>query len=248
MKNIIVIILLLCAVSTNLFAQKMEGEVTYEVVYHWTRINSRLTFLSNEEKDRMKMTWGGRDEYKRKMVCYIKEDKSLYTTPKEKENEGNYSWRESDYKIYRDFGQEKRTEIIQMLDKTYIIEDSLRAPKWKVMNKIKEIAGYMCMMAVTEDTIKDQKITAWFADNLPISAGPDQYYGLPGMILELDINDGDIVSTATKVEMKPITEDLTPSKKIKGRRINGKQYVDLISMHIRDSMKAHRNPYWSIPY
>jgi GLPGLI family protein len=248
MKNIVVSLLFLLTALPQLFAQKMEGEITYEAVHRWSKIYSRLTFLSKEEKDRMQMTWGGRDEYTRKMVCYIKDDKSLYTTPKERVNEGGYSWNEAEYKIYRDFEQEKRTEIMQMLDRVYVIEDSLKAPKWKVMNKIKEIAGYMCMMAVTEDTIKGQKITAWFADNLPIPAGPDLYYGLPGMILELDVNDGDVVTTATKVDLKPIKEDLLPPKKIKGRRISGKQYVELISTHIRDSMKAYRNPYWSIPY
>ena len=118
----------------------------------------------------------------------------------------------------------------------------------KVMNKIKEIAGYMCMMAVTEDTIKDQKITAWFADNLPVTAGPELYGGLPGMILELDINDGDITVTAKKVEMKTITEEIGVPKKLKGKKITNQQYDQLLSTHIRDSIKAHRNPYWALPY
>lgn len=229
-------------------AQKMEGEVTYERTYHWTRIYSRLTFLSNEEKDRIKMTWGNNDEYKRKMAFYFTPDKSLYTYPKEQDNEGGWSWRESEYRIYRDFAKEKGTDVIQMLDKIYIVEDSLNVPKWKVMNKIKEIAGYMCMMAVTEDTIKNHKITAWFADNLPVSGGPELYYGLPGLILELDINDGDVVTTALKVDLKPVKEELEVPKKLKGKRINHQQYIDLISNHIKDSIKAHRNPYWAMPY
>jgi GLPGLI family protein len=54
---------------------------------------------------------------------------------------GGYSWRKGEYRIYRDFENEKRADIIEMLGKTYIVDDSLKFPKWKVMNKIKEIGG-----------------------------------------------------------------------------------------------------------
>jgi GLPGLI family protein len=247
--RLIALLLLFVSVSVASKAQKMEGEITYEKVYHYTKMYSRLTYLSTEEKDRMKMTWGKDDEYKQDMKLFFNEQKSLYTYSKTQENnEAGYSWTEKEYKVYRDIENEKRTDIIEMLGKIYIVEDTVRAPKWKVMNKIKEINGYMCMMAVTEDTIKNQQITAWFADNIPVSIGPELYGGLPGLILELDINEGDIVITAKKVEMKAITEDINIPKKLKGKKITEPQYNTLVSTHIRDSMKAHRNPFWSIPY
>ncbi|NIJ53025.1 GLPGLI family protein [Dyadobacter arcticus] len=248
MRSITLFILLFLA-SANVFAQKMEGQITYEKVYHWTRLYSRLSYLSNEEKDRMKMTWANDDEHKQEMTLFFNEKQSFYGYPKNEELDGGYSWRKGEYKIYRDFENEKRTDIIEMLGKTYIVDDSLKLPKWKVMNKIKEVAGYMCMMAVTEDTIKSQKITAWFADNLPVSGGPEQYSGLPGMILELDINDGDIVTTAKEVKMRPVTEEeISIPKKIKGKKIATQKYEELMSTHIRDSIKSHRNPYWAMPY
>ncbi len=235
--------------SAPLFAQQLEGEITYERVYHWTKIYSRLSYLSNEEKDRIKQTWGNDDEYKQKMTLFFNEKQSYYSYPKVEENESGWSWTKSDYKIYRNFEKEKRTDIIDMLGKTYIVEDSLKAPSWKVMNKIKEVAGRMCMMAVTEDTVKGQKITAWFANDLAVSGGPELYSGLPGMILELEINDGEIVVSATEIKMKPVAEeDISLPKKMKGRKIDNKQYQELIAGHIRDSIKAHRNPFWAMPY
>lgn len=249
MRTIRIWILMMVISSSPLFAQQLEGEITYERVYYWTKINSRLSFLSNEEKDRMKQTWGKNDEYKQKMTLYFNEKQSYYGFPKVIENEHGWSWSEADYKIYRNFEKETRTDIVGMLGKTYVIEDSLKAPSWKVMNKIKEVAGRMCMMAVTEDTIKDQKITAWFANDLPVSGGPEMYTGLPGMILELDINDGDIVISAIDIKMKPVAaEDINLPKKVKGRKINNKQYQEMVAVHIRDSIKARRNPFWSMPY
>lgn len=235
--------------SSPLVAQNLEGEITYEKVMRWTAIYSRLTFLSNEEKGRIEQTWGKDDETKTKMTLYFNEKQSCYTYPKVIENEHGWSWSERDYKIYRNFEKETKTDVIGMLGKTYIVEDSLRIPTWKVMNKIKEIAGHMCMMAVTEDTLKGQKIAAWFANDLPVSGGPELYAGLPGMILELDVNDGDMVVTAIDIKMKPVAaEDINVPKKLKGRKIDDKQYATLVSDHIKDSVKARRAPFWAMPY
>ncbi|WP_291194435.1 GLPGLI family protein [Dyadobacter sp.] len=249
MRTIRIWIFMMAITSAPLFAQQLEGEITYEKVMRWTAIYSRLTFLSNEEKGRIEQTWGKDDESKSKMTLYFNEKQSCYTYPKVVENEHGWSWSERDYKIYRDFEKETKTDVIGMLGKTYIVEDSLRKPTWKVMNKIKEIAGHMCMMAVTEDTLKGQKIAAWFANDLPVSGGPELYSGLPGMILELDVNDGDMVVTAIDIKMKPVAaEDISLPKKLKGRKINDKQYGALVSAHIQDSIKARRAPFWAMPY
>jgi GLPGLI family protein len=248
MKSRYILLPLFLLFAVPAMAQKMEGVITYEKVYHWVRLNARLTFLSNEEKERMKMTYAGKDEFKRSMVLYFNENQSYYTFSEERDPEQRYSWRDEEFRIYRNFATEKKTDIIEMLGKTYIVDDSLKVPKWKVMNKIREIGGYMCMMAVTEDTIKKNKITTWFANNFPIPVGPELFSGLPGAILELDYNDGDIVITAKKIDLRPVTEDMNVPKKIKGKKITNNEYDQLIWTHIRDSQKAQRNPYWTMPY
>jgi GLPGLI family protein len=248
MKTRYILLALSLLLSITSMAQKMEGIITYEKVTRWTKLYGRLTFLSNEERERFKMTYGTRDESKRNMILAFNENQSYYTFSEERDPEQRYSWREDEFKIYRNFASEKRTDIIEMLGKTYIVEDSLKAPKWKVMNKIREIGGYMCMMAVTEDTIKKQKITAWFANNFSIPMGPELYSGLPGAILELDINEGDVVITAKKIDLKPLTEDINVPKKLKGKRITNKQYDDLVFAHIRESEQARRAYFWAMPY
>jgi GLPGLI family protein len=117
------------------------------------------------------------------------------------------------------------------------------------MNKIKEIKGYLCMMAVSKDTIKNQTITAWFSNDIAVQAGPEKYFGLPGLILELDINDGDVVITAEKVELKPVnSEQLALPKKMKGKKVNQGQYDLILADLMTTSIKGRRNPFWSIRY
>lgn len=228
---------------------KDEGVVTYERVQYWTKIYARLTYLSQEEKDRMKLTWGSDDEWKLKMKLSFNPRASLYTYESEQgeTEDGSYSWRQDEFVIQRDFEKSKKTEIHEMLGKTYILEDSLAAPDWKILNQIKEVNGYLCMKAVSEDTTKKQKIVAWFAQDIAVSAGPEQYFGLPGLIMELDINDGDVLITATKVEFKKLDKE-TALPKLKGKRITEKTYTQLLWKHIDESIKARRNPYWAIRY
>jgi GLPGLI family protein len=247
-RNFVLIYLLL--LSGMLRAQQMEGSVSYDRVYRWAQIYSKLDYLSNEEKDRIKLTWGNDDENKVAMKLYFTPTQSKFTFASDQasSDDGRYSWRQREYIIYRDFAAQKKTEIIEMLGKTYVIEDSLHAPKWKIMNQIKDVNGHVCMLAVTEDTIRKHTVAAWFAHDLPVSAGPDQYFGLPGLIMELNINDGDMVITATSVDLRPVGKEIELPKKIKGKKLTNAEYSLLLRNHIRDSMKAYRNPYWSIPY
>ncbi len=228
---------------------KDEGVVTYERVQYWTKIYARMTYLNQEEKDRMKLTWGSDDEWKLKMKLNFSPRASLYTYESEQgqTDDGTYSWRQDDFLIQRNFEQSRMTEIHEMLGKTYILEDSLAAPEWKILNQIKEVNGYLCMRAVSEDTTKKQKITAWFAQDIPVSAGPERYFGLPGLIMELDINEGDVVITATQLSFKKLDKE-TELPKLKGKKIDQKAYDLLLWKHIDDSIKARRNPFWAIRY
>jgi GLPGLI family protein len=103
------------------------------------------------------------------------------------------------------------------------------------------------MKAVYEDTIKNQKITAWFAQDLPLPLGPENYFGLPGLILEVDVNNGCVVITAEKIEFVSTGKDVKIPKS-KGKKVSQREINDMTARHIKDSMKAQRNPYWAIRY
>ena len=107
-----------------------------------------MDFLNQEEKDRIKMTWGDKDEgSKTKMKLVFTPTRSLYTYLDDQgvSEDGRYSWRQQEYLVSRDFEQEKKTELLEMLGKTYLLEDSLKAPKWKIMNQIKDVNGHVCI-------------------------------------------------------------------------------------------------------
>lgn len=231
------------------YAQKTEGVVHYEYQLNWIKMMKKLPFLTQEEKDRMENTWKNEENSKQKLNLYFNEKESLYTWGQDQqEYEGTeYKGRNEDLLMHKNFETEKHNDMIEMSGKTYLLQDSLQKIEWKVMNQIKEVAGYICMKAVTEDKVKGQKITAWFTGDIPVASGPEQFHGLPGMILELDIDDGTLKIEATSVEFKKLEKELVLPK-MKGKKINDKDFNTLISKYISDSIKSQRNPYWVIRY
>ena len=151
------------------------------------------------------------------------------------------------YYLTRDYTTNISQDLKETLGKTYLIEDHNIKPKWKILNEIKEVSGYICMKAETIDTVKDQKIIAWFTDQIPLSYGPAEYNGLPGVILEINKNDGNLVIVADEIHLGKKTTTLKQVK-MKGKKIKQAQFNELISKHIVESIKSQRNPYWSIDY
>ena len=137
---------------------------------------------------------------------------------------------------------------ITLMSKTYLIHDSIVSPKWKILNDMKEVAGHICMNASMTDTLRKQNTIVWFALDMPLSSGPDRFIGLPGIILEVDINNGALIMTADKIELKPLTTELDVPVKIKGKKISWAEYNNLVEKQINERKKAEEPWFWGISY
>lgn len=248
MKTFIFLLTLLF-LPQMILAQFSQGKIIYERTSYWSKIAQRLPYLSQEEKDRSLLTNGSKEGWKSNYILNFDSTASILKKQVKSGSESafGYSWREEDYLIYRNFKDSKKVDWIELLGKTYLIEEDYVRPKWKILNEIKEVAGYVCMKAESVDTIKSQKIVAWFTDAIPVSSGPEQFYGLPGMILEINKNDGDVVIVATNIEFN-IPNQVVKLPKLKGKKVTTPYFLDLVKAYIQESIKAQRNPYWTIDY
>lgn len=83
--------------------------------------------------------------------------------------------------VYKAYSSHTLTIAQIYVARTYLIEDTLRLPNWKLENDETQLLGMQCRKATCGDTA-----TAWYAMDIPIPDGPDTYWGLPGLILRLD--------------------------------------------------------------
>lgn len=94
----------------------------------------------------------------------------------------------------------------------------IEVKKWKITNEFKLISDFKCYKAISEDIVTNHKgifkskVVAWFCPELPSFFGPAGYFGLPGLILELD--NGKMNLRATKIHFsKSKKENIKPFKK-----------------------------------
>ena len=79
------------------------------------------------------------------------------------------------------------------------IHDHLLDFKWNIIpNETKKIGNYLCRKAISQ--YRDELYTAWFSDKIPISNGPYEFGGLPGLILQVENNES--IISATKIIKK----------------------------------------------
>jgi GLPGLI family protein len=89
----------------------------------------------------------------------------------------------------------------------YLVLGNMKDIKWVLTSQRKKIGNYSCLKATSTLKIKNSKgiffkeITAWYAPEIPVSFGPKDYCGLPGLIIELI--EGNNIYTAYKLILNP---------------------------------------------
>jgi len=83
---------------------------------------------------------------------------------------------------------------------------------------------------------KETELVVWYAENIPVSFGPDNYSGLPGVIMEIDQDNGATVTTAVEVSAKyPKKELVAPTK---GDKMNRAQFQENMQKLMQDMQRG----------
>ncbi|MGE5356109.1 MAG: GLPGLI family protein [Deltaproteobacteria bacterium] len=227
-----------------------QGTITYLQSSNWTKMMTSLDYLTQNQKDRMMYMSSNRPGWKQYKILYFNENNSKFEDSDEEADNEFRGWSQKKQVYFIKNDKEKNSiQSVQTLNgKDYLINDHINHPKWKILNNLKEVAGHICMNATAFDTIKKQNIEAWFALDIPVSWGPVFYSGLPGLILEIDINNGAVILTAEKIENTLDTKNFEIPKKIKAKKINLSQFNKLIYDHIAEKRKTEQPWFWGVPY
>lgn len=247
---IIVSLFFLIFQTNGLKAQKLEGTIRYLRTQNWAKMMASVDYISKIQRDRMMYMWGTRSEWKTYTHLHFNSTESKYENSEEEAEPGGEGWsnRKETFFMKRNFRDNTLYDGITLMSKTYLIHDSIVPPAWKIMNDMKEVAGHICMNASLNDTVRKQNTIVWFALDMPLSSGPDRFIGLPGMILEVDINNGALILTADKIDLVPLTTELDAPAKIKGKKINMSEYNVLIEKQIAERKAAEEPWFWGISY
>ena len=249
-KSNIILIIIGIAFSLSLKSQNVSGTIKYVAKHSWSKKYAAVDYISKAEKERIVYVWGHNDEWKQYGILTFNQTTSEYKeiADEEEKYKYNYSERTQEYIIHRNFETNRMYDVIRMSGKLYLIDDTITPINWKIKNDMREIAGHICMNAAYTDTLLNKNIVAWFALDMPYSFGPEKYYGLPGMILEIDMNNGAVVITAEKVELSQSQIEIPLPKHKKPKVINQHDYYLIIAKTVSDCKKQKIPYFYRIRY
>jgi GLPGLI family protein len=223
MKKIVVAIAALIALQTA-DAQTKEGKITYEQkIDMWRRIpedNVQMrSMIPNFRTQKFELNFTDNQS----MFKGIEEEPDLSEQPANgvvmKFNNG------ADNEYYRNFTTKRSVEKREMMEETYLVDDSIKSITWKLEEgETKTILGYTCKKA-TGKTARGTDVIAWYAEDITVPSGPDQFNSLPGMILSIDANKGEIVFTATAFDKKVDTKVVKAPTK--GKKVTNAEFAEI---------------------
>jgi GLPGLI family protein len=70
----------------------------------------------------------------------------------------------------------------------YCVIDTIKEYQWKLLPDTMRVLGFLCQKATCESVYASQKqlFNVWYSPSIPVSFGPDRFYGLPGLILAIE--------------------------------------------------------------
>lgn len=169
---------------------------------------------------------------------------------------------------YKNIQSKNSTKENEFSGKNFLVKDDLISYEWQMEQDTKMIGNYLCFKAATtierqarpemkfgrrspeereaeekkakelENVMEVITVTAWYTMDIPVSNGPGDYWGLPGLILEVDAGDTKIF--CTKIVLNP-KEQVEISEPTKGKEVTQKEYDTIVEEKTKEMRERFQN-------
>ena len=129
-------------------------------------------------------------------------------------------------------------ETYEFMGRTFLIPGTQPSYAWKLSGQQSQFLGYVMQKATA---VQDSTtIEAWFTPEIPVSAGPGLFGGLPGMILVVSVNDGHTVYSATEVNLTAV-EDGVIKPPDDGQEVSRDEYEEIVAEKLEELEALQRS-------
>ena len=142
----------------------------------------------------------------------------------------------------------------EMMGKEYLIKDKAEPFEWELSEETKKIGNYTAQKAsftkivdsrqfstgMTEmENVKDTiQVTVWFTPEIPVSHGPEYYFGLPGLILEVQNQGRTLI--CDKIELNPSADPVVIERPSKGKEITLAEFKKIQEEGMKQMMNRYQ--------
>lgn len=133
--------------------------------------------------------------------------------------------------LYQQYQENVRIEQREFFDKKFLITGEPYFHAWKLEAETRDVGDYVAHKATLTDSTGT--IVAWYVPQLPVPLGPGKYGQLPGLILHVDIHDGQRTITASHIKLRDIL-DQEITKPTKGKKMTSEEFRMMVKEKIKE--------------
>ena len=257
--------ILSCLITGSMFAQDFSGRATYKT-HRKSSFKLDSTTIATNPGIQEQMEAQMRKMFQKTFTLDFTKSESIYKeeqeldAPKGPSSNGSvmvmsFGGGGTDF-LYKNISENRMANKKELMGKVFLIKDNLVTYDWKLTGERKNIGNYSCYKAVyeveeeeiqinmidgdvkEEKVIKKRSIVAWYTLEVPISNGPSNYGGLPGLILE--VNDGDLTIVCSEIVLNPkeVKEIKEPTK---GKIVTRKKFEAIAKEKTKEMMDRFRS-------
>jgi GLPGLI family protein len=256
MKNLILLFALTLSV-TALKAQSFSGEATYQSA---TTVDFKMdsTRMSVEQYEKIKKRMAS--ALQKEFTLAFNKTESLFKEVEQLEEEGGGRWAGMASMfagtggiVYKNIQKEELNEQTEFFGKVFLIKDKTEQFDWKLGKETKMVGSYTCYKATAKRTVINRtwkskedggsgidtamvEVTAWYTPQIPISQGPDIYWGLPGFMMEVNFKNTTIL--CTKIALSK-DKEVTIKAPDKGDVVTRDEYTKTILKKMEEMEAAY---------
>ena len=168
-------------------------------------------------------------------------------------------------KQYKNVKSNTQLQEQEFYGKKFLVKDVLQPIEWSLESETKKIGNYSCFKATasipsdeltwysfswdklrntTESDstqVKEVKMTqieAWYAPQIPVRHGPLDYWGLPGLILEVSANNTTMLCSKLVLNPDEIIEIEAPTK---GKEVSREEYDTMMKVKSEELRERFQN-------
>lgn len=169
-----------------------------------------------------------------------KQIESLVNEPSNEQNDGMSIMLsgKGDEILYKNVASQRYVQEQDFMGKDFLIQGSLEAMDWVLSSETKRIGDFTAQKASFTQLVDSQRfstgmtemekvkdtinVEVWFTTEIPVAHGPENYFGLPGLILE--VHNGGRAFYCEKIELNPATEPVVIQIPKKGKRVSSEEF------------------------
>ncbi len=144
----------------------------------------------------------------------------------------------ADRVLYKNVAEQTFEQEQDVMGKEFLVKDALEPAEWELTGESKKIGNYTAQKATYSRIVDSQRfstgmaemenvkdtiqVVAWFTPEIPVAHGPENYFGLPGLILEVHNSGRTLI--CEKIELNPSADPVAIEHPKRGKVVSREEF------------------------